>query len=85
VDKKVQVEILHQHSEHVRKVAATTSAKLAKLGQAIGEQPGSAAAETASLLSEIAALQRTLSTEADLFCKRLNLFLEETKTGNPSS
>jgi hypothetical protein len=82
MDVKLHVTILHLHSEYLAQLCTDVSAHLGTLKQTLSEGTALTSADTSGRLEEMAFLQRRLYTEGALFCQRLLLFLEESKTGH---
>ena len=82
MDVKLHVTILRLHSEYLARLFTEVSTQLSALEQTLSEGTAITSAETGGLLEEVASLQSCLCTESEMFCHRLHVFLEESKTGH---
>jgi hypothetical protein len=85
MDVQVHVTALRMHSEYLTRLCAEVSTHLTTLEQTLSERNALTSLETVSVLGEVASLQRRLCTEGELFCQRLHVFLEGTKTAHAST
>jgi hypothetical protein len=81
MDAKTYLSILRVHSEYVCQLATQLHATLTQLEQTLSEQPASHSTDTGGSCDGVAALKDCLAAEAEMFCKRLGLLLEQLKTG----
>src|SRR5437763_901673 len=79
MDVHVHVTVLRLHSEYLAQLFTEVSAQLSTLEQTLSEHSPPAAVRDASLLTEVANLQRRLCVEGEMFCHRLQRFLEGAK------
>jgi hypothetical protein len=84
MDTQLYVSILREHSEHVGRLATTLSAKLTQLEHTLSKQGGAPSPDTVALAEGLAPLQQKLFTETELFCRRLQVFLEISETAPAS-
>ena len=80
MDVTLHVAFLRRHSEYLAGPFTEVTTTLSTLEQTLGEQNGTTAADTVGLLAGMSNLQGRLRMEADMFCQRLQLFVEETTT-----
>jgi hypothetical protein len=80
MDTQLYVSILREHSEHLSRLATTLSAKLTQLEHSLNKQGGSPSPDTVTFVEGVAKLQGRLFTETELFCRRLQVFLEMSET-----
>jgi len=85
MDTKLYVSILRVQSEHVSNLAAKLAAEFKRLEQVLSQQDSSLNGDTAGLGNGLAGLQSRLAVEADMLCKRLQLFLEGDQRGHAST
>ena len=84
MERKVQVEVLRKHSEHVGNLVTTLTGKLTHLAHVLSTPQGPMDAETAGLFRECAELARTLSAETDFLWRRLHFFVKDTQPSTDS-
>ena len=84
MDRKVQVEVLRKHSEHVGNLVTTLTGKLTHLAHVLSTPQGPPATDPASLYAECAELARTLSAETDFLWRRLHFFVKDTQPSTDS-
>ena len=82
MDTRLQVSLLRDHSEQLRKLATALSVDLSKLRLALSEQRESSDTEELSLLVELAELHQNLFRATDTFSHRLHTLLGKGKSGN---
>jgi hypothetical protein len=85
MDVKLHVAILREHSQYLAQLCTAVSTHLRELEQALSEQNGTAAGDTVGHIEGVTDLHSRLSIEAEIFCKRLHLFLAGTKTVTDST
>jgi hypothetical protein len=68
----------------VSQLATTLSAKLTQLEHTLSKQAGSPPVDTVALSAGLAKLQQKLFSETELFCQRLQVFLEIRETAPAS-
>jgi hypothetical protein len=73
------ISILRAHGEYVAKLATGLTTTLKGLEELLHTQAHDPETKK-SLDHQLAELQRLLTTEADLFCRRLQAFIEQTGT-----
>jgi hypothetical protein len=76
MDEKLYVTILREQSEQVVQFATSLSADLKQFEQSLHEQRGSPSTNRAVLSNRLVRLQKILAAETNVFCKRLQKFLE---------
>jgi hypothetical protein len=74
---KFEVAILRTHSDYMTHLATELSTTLKALEQLLSEAPAPHATVTAHA-ERLAEVQRLLTTEANMFCGRLEVFLTQT-------
>jgi hypothetical protein len=82
MDVPLQVSLLREHSEQLRKLATDLSVDLSKLRLALSEQAGTADREELNLLVELAELHQSLFLATDTFSHHLQTFFGKGKRGN---
>ena len=82
MDVPLQVSLLREHSEQLRKLATALSVDLSKLRLALSEQRESADTEELSLLVELAELHQNLFLATDTFSQHLHTLLGKGTSGN---
>jgi hypothetical protein len=78
----LQVSLLREHSEQLRKLSTQLSVDLSKLRLALGEQAGASDTEELSLLVELAELHQSLFLATDHFAQQLSTLVGKSKSGN---
>jgi len=82
MDVKLHVTILRLHSEYLARLFTEVSTHLGTLEQTLSEGTALTSADPSGRLAEVASLQSCLCTEAEMFCHRLQIFLEESNPGH---
>ena len=85
MDVHVHVTVLRLHSEYLTQLFTEVSSQLSTLEKTISEGHALTAVDPRGLLDTVAALQSRLCTEGEMFCQRLRLFVEGTKTAHNST
>jgi hypothetical protein len=80
MDVKLHVTILRLHGEYLARLLTEVSTQLGALEQTLSEGNALTSADTEGCLAEVASFQTRLCMEGEMFCKRLHLFVEESKT-----
>jgi hypothetical protein len=82
MDVKLHVTILRLHSEYLTRLFTEVSTHLGTLEQTLSEGSALTSTETGGLLDKVASVQSRLCTEGELFCHRLQVFLEGSQTSH---
>jgi hypothetical protein len=79
MDRLLYVTTLSRHGIYLGQLVTELNAALQALGQPQHETTSAAAPEAAEPLREIEELQKCLAIEAEMLCRRLHIFLEESR------
>jgi hypothetical protein len=82
MDVPLQVALLREHSERLRKLTTALSQDLSKLRLVLSEQAEAVDTKELSLLVELAELHHSLFLATDLFSQRLHTFSGKGQSGN---
>jgi hypothetical protein len=82
MDVKLHVTVLRLHSEDLARLYTEVSAHLGTLEKTLSEGTALTTTETGGLLAEVASLQTRLGAEGELFCHRLQGFVEISTTAH---
>ena len=80
MDRTLSLTTLSRQGAYLGQLVTELNAALQALAQPLHEQTSAAAPDAAEPLHGLDALQKCLAIEAEMFCKRLHIFLEESHT-----
>lgn len=82
MDLKTQVVILRKHSEYLTQLSTQMISLLATAEQSLAEQQSESQGGPTGAVEQLVDVLRVFSKEADVFCGRINLFLETQQQTN---